>query len=308
MNEREGVIPDVHCHLEALADADAAVEEAAAAGVGPIVAVGMRAESSTRSLVLRDRHPGRVLAAVGLHPSEIPALDDATLQRELDFVHAALGSADVLGEVGLDYKDAADERERERQREALHAQLEWAAALGKPVTVHCRRAERDIVEICAAFAARTGLGVELHWFTHSQKLARRCAEAGLYVAGPSILHDPAQAEVARAIGADWLLVETDSPVEFGGAPARPAWAARVAAHLANLRGVLLAELTATLQANLRGWLAPTGVGRRGNDLSVAARDQCTTWSFFASAIGPAFSRTMYTPRAARCPESVLLSQ
>src|SRR5262245_14546583 len=174
----------------------------------------MRAESSARSLALRDRHPGRVLAAVGLHPSEIPALDDGELQRELDFVHAALASADVLGEVGLDYKDAADARGRQRQREALDVQLEWAAELAKPVTVHCRRAERDIVETCAAFAARTGLGVELHWFTHSQKLARRCAEAGLYISpGPSILHDPAQADVARAIAADWLLVETDSPVE-----------------------------------------------------------------------------------------------
>src|SRR5262245_53455189 len=157
------MIADVHCHLEALADADAAVEEAAAAGVGPIVAVGMRAESSTRSLALRDRHRGRVLAAVGLHPSEIPALDDAALQRELDFVHATLASADALGEVGLDYKDAADEPQRQRQRDALRVQLEWAAELAKPVTVHCRRAEREIVEVSAAFAARTGLGVELHW-------------------------------------------------------------------------------------------------------------------------------------------------
>jgi TatD DNase family protein len=255
------VIPDVHCHLEALADADAAVAEAAAAGVGPIVAVGMTAESSTRSLVLRDRHPGRVLAAVGLHPSEIPALDDAALQRELDFVHAALASADVLGEVGLDYKDAADERQRQRQREALDVQLEWASAFGKPVTVHCRRAERDIVETCAAFAARTGLGVELHWFTHSQKLARRCAEAGLYISpGPSILHDAAQAEVAGAIAADWLLVETDSPVEFGGVPARPAWAARVAAQLAIVRSVPLTDLASTLQANLRHWLGRPHTG------------------------------------------------
>jgi TatD DNase family protein len=255
------VIPDVHCHLEALADADAAVEEAAAAGVGPIVAVGMRAESSTRSLVLRDRHPGRVLAAVGLHPSEIPALDDAALQRELDFVHAALPAADVLGEVGLDYKDATDERQRQRQREALGVQLEWAAALSKPVTVHCRRAERDIVETCAAFAARTGLGVELHWFTHSKKLAQRCAEAGLYISpGPSILHDPAQAEVARVIAADWLLVETDSPVEFGGAPARPAWAAQVAERLASLRGVPLVQLTMALQANLGRWLGGRQAG------------------------------------------------
>jgi TatD DNase family protein len=249
------VIPDVHCHLEALPDADAAVEEAAAAGVGPIVAVGMSAVSSTRSLVLRDRHPGQVLAAVGLHPSEIPGLDDAALQRELDFVGAALRHADVLGEVGLDYKDAADESQRLRQREALRTQLDWAAELGKPVTVHCRRAERDIFDMCSAFAARTGLGVELHWFTHSRPLARRCAEAGLFISpGPSILYDAAQGEVARVVAEDWLLVETDSPVEFAGVHARPAWAASVASRLAELRGVPRPEIVATLQANLRRWL------------------------------------------------------
>jgi len=249
------LIPDVHCHLEALADADAAVAEARAAGVGPIVAVGMREDSNTRSLALRERHRGHVLAAVGLHPSEIPALDDAALQRELDFVHATLAQADVLGEVGLDFKDASDERGRERQRQALAVQLDWAAAARKPVTVHCRRADREIVDTCAAFAARTGLGVELHWFTHSAKLVRQATAAGLFVSpGPSILHDPAQAEVARVIPGERLLIETDSPVEFGGRPARPVWAAAVAARLAELRGEPLEALAAAVAANVGRWL------------------------------------------------------
>jgi TatD DNase family protein len=240
-------VPDVHCHLESLADAAGAVEEAAACGVGPIVAVGMLEESS---LELRQCFPDRVLAAVGLHPSEVPALDERTLQRELDFVEGALPQADALGEVGLDYKDAADEAQRRRQRDVLETQLAWAAASHKPVNMHCRRAERDIVTIAAEFARRTRLGVNLHWFTHSEKLVHECAAAGLFIsAGPSILHDAAQARVAAAIHADYLLLETDSPVVYAGWAARPAWAIRVALQLAIVRGESLGDLAARLQRN-----------------------------------------------------------
>ena len=252
-------VPDVHCHLDQLPDPDRAVHEAAAAGVAPVWAVGMRAESSARVLELRARHPGRVLAAVGLHPSEIPALDAAALERELQFVRTHLEAADAVGEVGLDYKDAPDDVQRARQRTALLLQLDWAAEFRKPVNVHCRRAERDILEVCGAFARRTGLGVNLHWFTHSAKLARRAAELGLFISpGPSILYDAAQAEVARAVAGEFLLLETDSPVEFGGAPAAPAWAASVAVKLAAVRGESYEDLAGRLQANLQRYRSGSG--------------------------------------------------
>jgi TatD DNase family protein len=251
--------PDVHCHLDGVVDPDRAVEEAVAAGVGPILTVGMQEATSTRCLDLRARHPDRVRAAVGLHPSEIPALDDAAFERELEFVHATLASADALGEVGLDDRDATDDRQRARQREALRIQLDWAAELRKPVSMHCRRAAREIVEIASDVVHRTGLGVNLHWFTHSEKLARRCAEAGLYISpGPSILFDERQARVATVIADAGLLLETDSPVEYDGEPARPAWAARVAARLAALRGTTPAVLAELLQANFRRYMGGAG--------------------------------------------------
>lgn len=249
------MIPDVHCHLEALPDPERAVLEARAAGVGPILAVGMEAVSNRRTLALRDRFPDTVRAGIGLHPSEIPARSDDAVAAELDGVARDLERADFLGEVGLDYKDAPDAGSRRRQWAALQHQLQLAARHRKCVSMHCRRAERDIVTIAAEFTSSTGLGVDLHWFTHSKKLARVCGEAGLFISpGPSILHDAAQAAVAAAIDADFLLLETDSPVEFGGRPARPAWAAAVAARLAELRHEPVEALASRLQHNLRRYL------------------------------------------------------
>ena len=248
-------MPDVHCHLESLPDAERAVEEAVAAGVGPILAVGMEAASSTRSLALAARFPLQVLAGVGLHPSEIPALDDDALARELAFVESRLDAAALLGEVGLDYKDATDELQRARQRAALTTQLEWAARWRKPVSMHCRRAEHDVLEIAARFVRDTGLGLNLHWFTHSARLARECARAGIFISpGPSILESEPQAAVACEITSGWLLLETDSPVVFGGAAARPAWARRVAEYLAARRGVSDRALALQLQSNLARYL------------------------------------------------------
>lgn len=248
-------VPDVHCHLEALRDPERALAEAGEQGVGPVLAVGMERESNRRTLALRDRFPEIVRAGIGLHPSEVPRRSDAEVEAELDFVTSHLAAADVLGEVGLDYKDAPDASQRRRQRLALERQLHEAAAHSRPVSLHCRRAERDILEIATEFVSRTALGVNLHWFTHSKKLARRCGEAGLYISvGPSILESADQAAVAAVIDADFLLLETDSPVEFGGRPARPAWAIEVARRLAELRREDFEELAVRLQRNSKRYL------------------------------------------------------
>ncbi len=252
---KQVTIPDVHCHLDLLDEPERAIEEAFEAGVSPILAVGTEQSSSERALQLRRQYPGGVLVAVGLHPSEIPGLDDEELKAELEFVEQTLPSADALGEVGLDYRDAHDEVQRGRQRQVFDRQLEWAAKHGKPVNAHCRRAEHDIVDVVGPFTERTGLGVNLHWFTHSEKLALLCGQHRVYISpGPSILHSEPQAAVARAIAADYLLLETDSPVEFEGQPARPIWARRVAERLAEIRGIPLEALAELLQANLRRYL------------------------------------------------------
>ena len=248
-------VPDVHCHLDQIDAPERAVEEALGRGVRPIFAVGMHRASSEHCLRLRQQYPGDVLAAIGLHPSVIPALNATQLREELAFVEATLAGADALGEVGLDYRDALDETQRLRQRQAFASQLAWAARWRKPVNAHCRRAERDIMALATSFVQRTGLGINLHWFTHSKKLARRCAARDIFIsAGPSILSSTTQAAVARLVDDDWLLIETDSPVEYEAGPARPVWARRVAEHLALLRHESFDELATRLQANLQRYL------------------------------------------------------
>jgi TatD DNase family protein len=247
-------IPDAHCHLADLDDPGAALDEAARAGVGPILAVSMSPADARAVLALRDAAPGRVLAGAGIHPSRVPRLDAASLDEEFETIAALAARCDFIGEIGLDFKDAADEAQRGRQRALLDRMLDLAARLRLPVNLHTRRADRELLECAERFTRESGLKVVLHWFTHSRPLALRCGAAGIFIsAGPSILTDPAQAEVARAIAPDFLLVETDSPVSYAGRMARPAWAAEVAARLASLRGESLATLASLLRVNVTRW-------------------------------------------------------
>ncbi len=248
-------IADAHCHLADLPDLDRAIEDAAAAGAGPILAVAMSPSDGARVLESKARHPGRVLAGVGLHPSRVPEITDEEAAAELKLVAERAPAADFIGEIGLDYKDAVDGEQRRRQGEILERLLDIAEHARLPVNMHTRRADRELVEIARAFTARTGLGVILHWFTHSKKLAWRCADSGIFIsAGPAIEIDPKQMDVARAVARNLLLVETDSPVEYAGRAAEPAWVPRVAGRLGDERGEDREAFAALLAENLENYL------------------------------------------------------
>jgi len=246
---------DAHCHLDQLGDPDQALADAVAAGVERVLSVSEDSASARAALELKRRHPGVVLAGVGLHPMLIFRYSEEQLAEEERFVADHLDEADVLGEIGLDYFHARTDEQKELQGDLLGRLLELAAAARKPINLHSRRAQRQTMERAIEFTRRTGLPALLHWFTASKKLIRSCSPAGVYVSvGPSVLFDGPAQEVCLEIPEGQLLVETDSPVPFGGEPATPAWAARVTERLARLRGIARPALERQLEENFQAYL------------------------------------------------------
>src|SRR5919106_6076404 len=90
---------DSHCHLQSLADPDAAIERARAAGVAGMVCVGTDVETSKRAIDLAVRH-SELQATVGLHPHEA-----SKLTVEWEQLEALAESDDVagIGETGFDF-------------------------------------------------------------------------------------------------------------------------------------------------------------------------------------------------------------
>lgn len=249
------MLTDTHCHLDQVEDPEAAIAQACAAGVGRIVAVSEGPETIDRVMALARSHPGVVLAGIGLHPVPLASLSDEEADRALAAVERLLPEADVLGEVGLDHKVAVTPEEKARQRTFLDRLFALAAAARKPANLHSRRAERAALEAATLFHRQTGLGAQMHWFTHSAKLVRIANEAGIYVSvGPSAIGSAEVARVVLAIAPELLLLETDTPVPIGRVPNSPARAAEVAREVARIKGWSLDELERRTEENFARFL------------------------------------------------------
>ena len=146
-----------------------------------------------------------------------------------------------LGEIGLDYH--YNFAPRDVQQHVFREQIRLAALRRLPIIVHTREAEDDTFAILADEQGRDVGGV-FHCFTGDRAMARRALDIGFYLSLAGIVSFPKALElkeVARMIPVDRLLIETDSPflapVPHRGKRNEPAYVARVAAVIGELRGV-----------------------------------------------------------------------
>jgi TatD DNase family protein len=223
---------DCHCHLYALTRVEAAILRARDAGVTKAVVVSEDKPSMEQTLRLRDNFPEFVVPGLGIHPVNVLSMSSEEWKGAFSFLKSHANEASCIGEIGLDFKYATTERDQERQRKALHAQMEVAADNNIPINLHSRRALRQTMEEAIAFHRNTGLPALLHWFAHSEKLLIRTNREGIFVSvGPSILFSEEALNLAYTIDPQLVLVETDTPVPFKGTASSPDWVARVAERL-----------------------------------------------------------------------------
>lgn len=234
--ERLPGIVDSHAHLQHdrfAGGLDAVLERARAAGIARILVPGWDVPSSEAALELAERHPDLLDAAVGVHPHDAAAMDEAAWQR-LETL-AADPRTRAVGEIGLDYHRTLSPPDV--QRHAFDRQLALAMERGLPVLVHDREAHEDVTH---ALLRHPGRGI-LHAFSGGAEMADRLTAAGYLVsfALPVAFRSatgPREAAGRLADGA--FVVETDSPYLGPDRERRnePTTVLRVAAELARLRG------------------------------------------------------------------------
>jgi TatD DNase family protein len=246
---------DTHAHLhfpEFADDLGAVLARARAAGVRRMITIGTDVPSSRAAVALAAREPD-VWAAVGIHPHEARLADEAAL-AEIERL-AAAPRVVAIGETGLDF--FRDHSPRDAQERAFRAQLALARRMRKPVLVHCRDAHEDTLAILAEASVRETGGI-MHCFSGDTALARRCLDLGLLIslAGP-VTYPNARTlpDVARAVPADRLVVETDCPYlppqPYRGKRNEPAYLAITAARVAELRGEPFEGLASRMSENAR---------------------------------------------------------
>ena len=219
---------DAHTHLDACgaSDADdvhAILDRAAAVGVTAVVTIADDMEAARWVTRAADWDP-RVYAAVALHPTRANALDDAA-RAELERL-SAHPRVVAIGETGMDMywpgklDGCADVAQ---QREAFAWHIGLAKRTGKPLMIHNREADAEVLDVLRAEGAPET--VIFHCFSSGPEMARTCVDAGwlLSLSGTVSFRNARELrEAARLIPPEQLLVETDAPFltphPFRGAP------------------------------------------------------------------------------------------
>ena len=194
---------DIHCHLDALSNPQAAVSSAEEAGVSLILTNGLHYENNKAALLLQEQF-SVVKAALGLYPNDAVTLSDEQLSLVYDQIRDHNPVA--IGEIGLDYYH--DATQKERMKSVFTEVLALAEELKKPVLVHSRKAEADVLDALSSFS----VVANLHCFGGSLKLARRGIDAGHYFSLPtSVVRATHFQRLSQEVPADRLLSETDAP-------------------------------------------------------------------------------------------------
>jgi TatD DNase family protein len=245
---------DSHAHLQAeafAADRAAVLAAAREAGVVRLLIPGWDLESSRDAIVLAQT--ADLDASAGIHPHVAGGADEATWEAIVELADRT--EVVAVGETGLDYDRGFSPRVA--QLVNLRRHLRLGRALGKPVILHCRSraGERDAHDDLLNELAAAGAGTAdwptverrppalLHSFSGPVDYANAALAMGLAISFSGLVFragEEASAAVARAVPADRLLVETDSPyLSPPGAPRRrnePQYVALTAAWLAEQRG------------------------------------------------------------------------
>ena len=170
------LLVDVHAHLDHPffeKDLDQVIERAKKQGVKAIITNGVNPDSNKRVLELTKKYD-IVKAAMGMYP--IDALQKEAETGEAPWLQNPFTVADCLaeikkhkhdivaiGEVGMDF---AMTENRETQREHFQQVIDLAVSIKKPLIVHSRKAETEVVEMLSKSNAK----VLMHCFSGTKKL------------------------------------------------------------------------------------------------------------------------------------------
>jgi TatD DNase family protein len=242
------MLVDSHCHLDFpdfSTELDAVISRARAAGVGRIVTISTRVKRHAQVLAIAEKVP-EVFCSVGTHPHYAHEEPDVDAQKLAGL--AKHPKIVAIGEAGLDY--FRNNSPREAQAASFREHIAAARETGLPLVIHSRDCDVDMMQILREESGKGAFPAVLHCFTGGRDLAFAAIDLGHYVSFTGILtfkNSDALREIAAALPADRIMVETDAPylapLPYRGKHNEPAYVVETAKVLADARGVSADEIT-----------------------------------------------------------------
>ena len=209
---------DNHAHLELISESEpdsaeikAILDEAQSVGIDRVIQVGYSAVQSAWGVRCAEAFPGRVLAAVALHPNDAPVTKDleGDLATIADLAKHPLVRA--IGETGLDFFRTAPEGQ-EKQVYSFKRHIQISKDVKKALMIHDRDAHRAVLDTLVEVGAPEK--VVFHCYSGDAQMARECVGNGYYLsfAGTVTFKNAPHLREALALAPlNRILVETDSP-------------------------------------------------------------------------------------------------
>ena len=245
---------DTHAHIcDPLFDADReeVLRNAAAAGVGAVIAVGENISDARKNIELAEAHP-LLRPAAGLYPT---TLDPAQADELLAFIRSERSRLVAIGEVGLDFWIVKEDAGKEIQRDIFKSFIALSKELDLPLNVHSRSAGRHAVALLLECGAAR---VQMHAFDGKASAALPAAEAGYFFSiPPSVVRSRQKQKLVKNLPLSCILLETDSPVlgpdpNERNEPANVTVSIKAAAELKNVSEEQVIEAVTTNTARLYG--------------------------------------------------------
>ncbi|MEX1138046.1 MAG: Qat anti-phage system TatD family nuclease QatD [Bacteroidota bacterium] len=235
---------DFHCHVDLFPDPVALIAECDRSRILTV------AVTTTPKAWVQNRHWTErstfVIPAIGLHP-------ELAGQRhgEIALLEQLMAETPFVGEIGLD-GSPLHRKTLPIQKEVFSRALQSAQRLGgRVLTIHSRRAGREVLASLAEHTTLERVLPILHWFSDGVATALEAARFGCYF---SINHRMLIAEkgivLIKGLPADRLLTETDAPfTEIENRKSEPRDVTAIISRLAQVRNLDVEEMRQIVEAN-----------------------------------------------------------
>jgi TatD DNase family protein len=145
-----------------------------------------------------------IIPTFGIHPWEASRYTGNL--RELD---GYLEETPVIGEAGLDFHYVTDKNLFPGQMKVFEYQCSWAQSLSKPMNLHTKGAEHEVLEMLNRY--KIGRSI-IHWYSGPVSLIESYLAAGCwFTVGVDVLNPRKTPGIAEILPLDRILLETDNP-------------------------------------------------------------------------------------------------
>lgn len=167
---------------------------------------GISLKGNRISLELAEKNED-IYVALGLSPDIGRGGEDKEINAILAQIEENAGKAVGIGEAGLDFQDCKTKEERERQTAAFKKVIELAKDLDKPLIVHARQAEAEVLKLVKGVDT-----VIYHCYSGPVETMREIVDMGYYISLATLVcFSEHHQTLAEAVPLENLLLETDSP-------------------------------------------------------------------------------------------------